>query len=578
MARAKILVNGAPVPDEGGIRNLSLAAPVALANDGDGDESTYEWSIIDQTGRGPGETAVLSSVDQSTTNLTMPRTGSVRVRLIVDRNTGTQDIHTVVLGFPNALTGQVTPAPTENDPSTPWLRDIGQDVWQKALGGYQRGVVCRALTAITPGTAVVAVAREVIHAGTPVEATIMAVQPATLAVRTARTGPYGPYGIMLGAVPGSPENLSLVVFDGPVRKLNVPSPVNGGLVVIADDASLVMDTGLGYPVIGVLADTDTDSTVYVGQFTGLTGLDAANVVTAALPDWLGGRTNPAGTVQSVLEKLVTDLGLAVVADDGAERIGAAARAGTPIALTAGSVASQMVELLAGVNGAERSTAAGNTWLGEQRIHGPADPLVERIETDAGAANHAVLWAMRGGNAIWRIISSPSSLMFTGNAYPLVSGDWQKDDASTVPIRILMDATRFVVSSYHGGTVPWTGLDWTGTSARSWTLDLFSMANDTHVVETGEREVSGAALTGMTAHESQFDNGTSNIGGASSFTSGRLPSSPGSVSLTVVSQGGSGGPTFGAPTPFVSQPEGVGWFSSSDGSAGYRFRFLTFSAI
>ena len=91
---------------------------------------------------------------------------------------------------------------------------MGQDVWQRALGGYGAGVVCRSLSVIPPGVAVVAIGREDINPGSPVQAQVITVQVASAAIRATR-GDYGPYGVMVGPVPGSPENLSIVMFDGP---------------------------------------------------------------------------------------------------------------------------------------------------------------------------------------------------------------------------------------------------------------------------------------------------------------------------------------------------------------------------
>jgi hypothetical protein len=89
---------------------------------------------------------------------------------------------------------------------------------------------------------------------------------------------------------------------------------------------------------------------------------AARIGTAARSTWLGGRTNPAGvSVLAAIDKIITDLADATAADDGAERIGAQATAGSPTSLSAGSVRSQLDALLSAVNA--RVLKAGDTMTG-----------------------------------------------------------------------------------------------------------------------------------------------------------------------------------------------------------------------
>lgn len=78
----------------------------------------------------------------------------------------------------------------------------------------------------------------------------------------------------------------------------------------------------------------------IGDLGGNSG--AARIGTAARTTWLGGRTNPASvSVFAAIDKIITDLNAATGADDGAERIGAAAG---PTSLSAGSVRSQLDDL------------------------------------------------------------------------------------------------------------------------------------------------------------------------------------------------------------------------------------------
>jgi hypothetical protein len=67
------------------------------------------------------------------------------------------------------------------------------------------------------------------------------------------------------------------------------------------------------------------------------------------------------SVLAAIDKIITDLADTAAADDGAERIGAQATAGSPTSLSAGSVRSQLDALLAAVNA--RVLKAGDTMTG-----------------------------------------------------------------------------------------------------------------------------------------------------------------------------------------------------------------------
>jgi hypothetical protein len=85
--------------------------------------------------------------------------------------------------------------------------------------------------------------------------------------------------------------------------------------------------------------------------------DATNLDVPARSAWRGGRTNPATTVLLAMSKVIDDLGLQTVGDDGAERIGAQASGN----LAAGSVRSQLDELDTEKGG----LASANSWAGLQ---------------------------------------------------------------------------------------------------------------------------------------------------------------------------------------------------------------------
>jgi hypothetical protein len=83
----------------------------------------------------------------------------------------------------------------------------------------------------------------------------------------------------------------------------------------------------------------------------------AKVGCGARTTWLGGRTNPAATSFAALDKVITDISAQEAGDDGMERVGGEARAGSPNSLAAGSAASQAAELLGFVNARARIAVA-----------------------------------------------------------------------------------------------------------------------------------------------------------------------------------------------------------------------------
>jgi hypothetical protein len=112
--------------------------------------------------------------------------------------------------------------------------------------------------------------------------------------------------------------------------------------------------------------------------------------------WADGATNPAGTVEAQLDKIIADL----AAPGGAAKLGAAATAGAPNELVAGSVKSQLDAVLAAVNahvtkpaGAHAASAVayagGGAWKDGSAnpaatVEAQLDKLVADLAADAGA--------------------------------------------------------------------------------------------------------------------------------------------------------------------------------------------------
>jgi len=112
--------------------------------------------------------------------------------------------------------------------------------------------------------------------------------------------------------------------------------------------------------------------------------------------WADGATNPATTVEGQLDKLVADLAAAT----GAPKVGAAGTAGSPNALTAGTVKSQLDQLLGHVNEHENDPTAahaasaiayagGGNWADGgtnpvTSVEGQLDKLVADLAAATGA--------------------------------------------------------------------------------------------------------------------------------------------------------------------------------------------------
>jgi hypothetical protein len=124
---------------------------------------------------------------------------------------------------------------------------------------------------------------------------------------------------------------------------------------------------------------------------------AAAIDYAGGAPWADGTTNPAATVEAQIDEIVADLATAC----GAAKIGAAATAGTPGALGAGSIKSQLDALLELLNGHATASAAAHTasaiayagggaWKDgtaspATTVEAQLDKLVGDLSADAGAA-------------------------------------------------------------------------------------------------------------------------------------------------------------------------------------------------
>jgi hypothetical protein len=293
---------------------------------------------------------------------------------------------------------------------------------------------------------------------------------------------------------------------------------------------------------------------------------------AAGPAWLGGRANPATTTQAQLDKIVGDLGVQVAADDGAGRIGAAAVAGTPRSLQAGSVRNQLDALLGFVNAAGALDQA-NSWSAKQSFLGGSD-ISAALAVDTAASTRRLGLELRGSDFRMRLYYAARHLELTLNAR-WNGSNWERDIGSLTAMRLILarDEMRFQQISSNV-TSPFADTVWSGANAKQFVLDANAIGFGELVTSGRERDVSTGPLSGYSATEGEWGSTNSNIGGGASFASGRLPAAPSSVTFSVKDQLSTGN------SPSVTQADrmGIGWFDSTSGSLpSTRHMFLTFSA-
>jgi hypothetical protein len=166
--------------------------------------------------------------------------------------------------------------------------------------------------------------------------------------------------------------------------------------------------------------------------------------------WADGTPNPATTVEVQLDKLISDLAAAT----GAPKVGAAATAGTPTSLPAGTVKSQVDALLAAVNARVVSTdlasqaLPGAGLVGADAVSGTPDSL------SAGTVDAQLATLLAVANSRAR----KSGEVFTGPIVPSTTGlDLGSATARWDAFLRDLDATGSVTAPtflpQHAGSVP-----------------------------------------------------------------------------------------------------------------------------
>lgn len=144
MARALIQINGS----DSRFTTVTIGTTVQLANNDEGGESTYAWSIVDQP---EGTADNLSSASIENPTFVPTKEGSYQVRLIVNASLPTQDLQTAIVAVLDARTAQRYPAATESDEASTargWSQALNRLLKQAMVAASDANLV----VAQTPGS------------------------------------------------------------------------------------------------------------------------------------------------------------------------------------------------------------------------------------------------------------------------------------------------------------------------------------------------------------------------------------------------------------------------------------------
>ena len=275
------------------------------------------------------------------------------------------------------------------------------------------------------------------------------------------------------------------------------------------------------------------------------------------PDWRGGRTNPATSVGAQLSKIIGDLGEVAAGDDGAERVGAQAASGAPLALPAGSVREHLDLLLAQVNRAGLLDQP-NTWAQAQTFAGSPG-----VTFPAPGAAKRLLLEVPSTNVPLRIYFDGADLWITINA-AWAGAQW-KATAVGKPrsaMRLTEKEVEFLFQPASPGT--WS----------TWERGVMLTLGGTNV-ELVSSGAAGIQQRTYTAYEG-YHTGWSSMGGGWSYPL-RFASPPSSVTFQQTSKWPA---SWGVePTLWQHDETGGAWFgtpgSGSAGAAWFTARVIAY---
>lgn len=238
-----------------------------------------------------------------------------------------------------------------------------------------------------------------------------------------------------------------------------------------------------------------------------------------LQDWLGGRTNPAGGIQAILDRIIGDLKATTASDDGAERIGAQAVGN----LAAGSVRSQLTELDTEKGG----LAVANTWTRTQSFaddtgNTATTPLI--TFSDTTDTTFRLMW--RWGNTLnakkWRLYSCMSTTTVWGVSFSKGALIFTWNAELNAPAQDVDSSPRFMFAINEANIV----IGQQTASGSNWRTTTINMATDSGSTAHTVRFMGGApylALGGGVAGNSGTHYGVTNL---------KTEGAPSSASFTV----------------------------------------------
>jgi hypothetical protein len=243
MTQALITVNTIA----GSNTDLPINTIVQLNNTGNGGESTYLWSILDQP---PGTTDALSSTTIVNPTFTPKKEGSYLVQLIVNNGLADQQVNRVVCAVKQLKTRTRVPAAgetTEADANDGYAADANASLRLLDTMRADPGIVVVQLGYSAAAQDVLAITGvAVIKSGLPGQETVPLV---TKALATSASVLSDPLLLLLAAVDGGALTSGKLAY---ARAFGLVTPASSAaLVGAADEAAVyVADTGVLDDTVG----------------------------------------------------------------------------------------------------------------------------------------------------------------------------------------------------------------------------------------------------------------------------------------------------------------------------------------
>lgn len=251
MARAKIQVNGV----DGSNDDLPINTLIQLNNDGNGGETTFAWTVLDQP---EGSADALSSTTIQNPTLTPKKEGTYVLQLVVNQATSTESTDVQIVAVRYLKTRDRAPGANEavQDGAPGWKTAINR-LLARLDDQYssERGVqVWYATGSLVAGQVVYASGEQVIKSGLPGQETVpigTAISDLSVVATKARIG------IVLGDTYGNSSlssGLFRVLLFGLATGLSLQtgSPTVGTPVFVSDTGQLALTPGKQYRFAGVV--------------------------------------------------------------------------------------------------------------------------------------------------------------------------------------------------------------------------------------------------------------------------------------------------------------------------------------